>query len=714
MRIKQRDAMDCGAACLASISGWYSFVVSATQIRLLTGVNNDGASVSGIVNAAEELGFEAKGVRCAKESLSKIPLPAIAHLQGNENQHFVVVYKITRSKVKIMDPKFGKYIWRNKIDFLTSWTGVLILMLPTANFIAGSGKRSSLSHFLSLINPHRGIVLQCLLGSLIYTILGLSTSVFIQKITDNVLIDGNRELLNLMGWIMIVLLVFQLTLNFLKSILTLQTGQKIDAKLISGYYEHLLHMPQRFFDSMRVGEMMTRISDAVKIRVFLNDIAISLVVNFLTVFMAFVLMFIYYWKLAILMLMIIPLYSLIFFVTNWINRRLQRKLMERAADLESITVNSLQSAATVKSLAIEGNINERINAHFFPLLRTSFRSGMTTIFGGIATEMMSQLLTILLLWIGAGFVLDRVLTAGELFSFFSLVAYFTGPMAVLIHSNKFIQDALIAADRLFEILDLEIEDESGMALEGEAPGNIRIENLDFSYFAGFPVLNGMNLTIQKGTCTAIVGESGSGKSTILELLQKKYLASGGRIYLDDISYRSLSTKYIRKVIGSISQNADFFVGSLLENIAIGDENPDLIKITNILKRLGLNDFIETLPEGVYTKITAHGLSLSGGQRQRLAIARSLYRDYKILLMDEPNSALDARSEMLMNAIIKDLLGEGITIIIVSHRLSTIQFADQIMFLENGVVFESGSHDQLLQRNGKYAELWKLQNNFTEV
>lgn len=287
IKTKQRDITDCGAACLASIAAFHNLRLPVARIRQFASTDKKGTNVLGIIEAANKIGFDAKGVRGEFNSLFKIPKPSIAHIVVNEKlQHYVVIYKTTPKYIEVMDPGDGEMHKYTHEEFKKAWTGVLILLLPNQNFETGDSKVSISSRFWSLIAPHKSIMIQALFGAFFYTIIGLSTSIYVQKIVDYVLIDGNRNLLNLMSVVMIGLLVAQVFIGASKSVFTLRTGQMIDAQLILGYYKHLLKLPQQFFDTMRVGEIISRINDAVKIRAFINDVVINLAVNIFIIILA--------------------------------------------------------------------------------------------------------------------------------------------------------------------------------------------------------------------------------------------------------------------------------------------------------------------------------------------------------------------------------------------------------------------------------------------
>jgi ATP-binding cassette, subfamily C, bacteriocin exporter len=710
IQLKQRDITDCGAACLASIAAFHNLKLPVARIRQLASTDKKGTNVLGIIEAANKLGFDAKGVRGEFDSLFKIPKPSIAHVVIKEVlQHYVVIYTTTPKYIEVMDPGDGAMHRYTHEEFKKIWTGVLVLLLPNQSFETGNTKVSIGARFWSLIAPHKSIMVQALFGAFVYTIIGLSTSIYVQKIVDYVLIDGNRNLLNLMSVVMIGLLIVQIFIGASKSIFTLRTGQMIDAQLILGYYKHLLKLPQQFFDTMRVGEIISRINDAVKIRAFINDVVINLAVNVFIIVLAFALMFTYYWKLALVILLIVPFYAIIYFITNRLNKKVERTLMENSAELESQLVESLNSINTIKSFGLESQTNLKTETRFISLLKTVYKSGINSIFTGNSSEFFSRLFTIVLLWVGAGFVLDNQITPGELLSFYALIAYFTGPVSSLIGMNKVIQNAVIAADRLFEIMDLEREqDENKVKLTSDMMGDVSFKDVNFRYGSRVTVFEKLNLVIPKGKVTAIVGESGSGKSTLMAMLQNLYPITSGNISIGTYDLKYIENDSLRSAIGVVPQKIDLFAGNVIENIAVGDYEPDMKKIIAICTALGIMDFIEKLPNNFSTYLGENGATLSGGQKQRIAIARALYKNPEILILDEATSSLDSSSEQYVQKMVDILRSHNKTIIIIAHRLSTVFNADKIVVLDKGLVVEEGKHDSLMTNQNHYYNLWKQQ------
>jgi len=383
IKIKQHDIKDCGAACLASIGNHYGVNLPIARIRQYANTDKRGTNVLGVIEAVEKMGFTAKGVKGGIDAIDKIPLPAIAHVIVKEQlHHYIVIYSVNKDKIEVMDPAFGKMETYTFEEFQKIWTGVLILFAPNDDFRIYNEKVSPIKRFWHLVQPHKTILIQALVGAIIFTVLGLAMSIYIQKITDYVLVEGNRKLLNLLSVSMIVIIVLQAYIGSKKSIFVMKTGQLIDAKLILGYYKHLLHLPQKFFDTMQIGEITSRINDAVKIRSFINEVAIEMIVNVFIVIFSFTLMFTYYWKLALVILLVIPFYTAIYFMLNKFNKKVERTIMENAAELETQLVESITHIRTVKEFGIEDFSNLKTENRFVKLLFTTFKSGLNGIFFG--------------------------------------------------------------------------------------------------------------------------------------------------------------------------------------------------------------------------------------------------------------------------------------------------------------------------------------------
>lgn len=686
---RQRDITDCGAACLAAVASHYKLHLPIARVRQYAGTDQQGTTVFAMVEAATKLGFSAKGVKGPFEALPRIPLPAIAHVVvNNVLLHYVVIVRITRRRVVVMDPMLGRIERIRHEKFKRMWGGVLILLAPGEAFEPGNKGAGLYGRFWRLVRPHRSVLAQAFFGAVLSTVLALSMSIYVQKIVDSVVVEGNRQLLNLMGVAMLLILGFRVLLGVGQSLLSLRTGQKIDAALILSYYRHLLSLPQAFFDTMRVGEIVSRVNDAVKIRVFLNESALGIVINALVLVFALGAMFLYSTRLALLSAALLALYLLVYAIATRLNRKFQRGIMERSADFDSQLVDSLRGELTVRSFRLEWLEQFKTENAMVRLLRTAYRAGLARIGTAHTGNLVTQAYTIVLLWIGAALVIESRLTPGELMSCYALAGYLTGPAGALLQSNSTMQDALIASERLFEILDLETEQDPGtIKIDVTTAISVALENVAFHHAGRREILHNVSMRIPAGRISVLRGESGSGKSTILALIQGLYAPTSGRISVAGCDLKLVALDSLRRAIAVVPQRIDILTGSIAANIALGDFTPDMLKVVTICKNLCLYEWIESLPQGFLTPMNGNGLNLSGGQRQRIGIARALYLDAQVMLFDEPTAALDAESEKAFLDVITDLKIRRKTLLLISHSERVLHLADQILILSQGRVTE---------------------------
>lgn len=693
--VRQADATDCGPATLVSIGRYYKLYLSISKVRSILNTTKTGTTALSLVRGASAVGFATRAVKGPVDALPAVPLPAIAHCRlKNGLLHYVVLVKWGARYATVMDPAVGRVEKWPHEKFKAVWTNVLILVAPGSDFKPGNHIVSPWRRIWGLLQSNKGLLLQAFFGVLASTILGLGMSIFVQKIIDDVIPDGNRQLLNLLGTAMLLILGFRLVLGVFQSLLSVRLAQRIDASLITEYYKRLMRLPQQFFDSMRVGEITSRVGDAVKIRNFLNATLLNVMLNPLIVVFALAAMFWYSWKLALFSLVLVPCNAIVYWAVNWFNRVYQRRIMERSADFDAQLVESLNAQQTVRHFGLEEYSELRTGTRLVRLLRTVWRMSMGAIGSGTAGTLITQAYMIILLWMGGRLVLEATLTPGELMSCYTLANYLTGPIASLIGMNASIQDALVATDRLFDIMDLEMEKDQGTIsmTDAHVGAGVRFENIVFNHAGRAGTLQDVSFAAPRGKITALAGESGCGKSTVLSLLQRLYIPSGGRIFAGehDIQYYSLES--LRRSMAAVPQQTALLSGTVVENIAPGDFEPDMERVLRICREVGVLETVEKLPQGFLTFLNENGTNLSGGQRQRLALARAIYRDAPILLLDEPSSALDSQSErMLMDLLLKQREA-GKTIILAAHSPRLLEIADQVVRMANGRVVGAGGVD----------------------
>ncbi|MCF8380476.1 MAG: peptidase domain-containing ABC transporter [Bacteroidales bacterium] len=700
IEFRQLDLTDCGAACLASVCGFYNLNYPLTRIRTLAGTNSKGTNLLGMIEAAEKLGLDTKAVRVNKQNIDKLPLPFIAHLNIQKKWfHFVVVYKIDKDKLHIMDPAIGKLSKVSLKDFLNNWTEVALILGKGSEFKEGNHKRGNLSRFLDLIKPFRSSFTEAFIAACLYSALGITTSIFVEKIIDQIIPSGNLMMLNVISIIFGLLLLSRLFIGFTKNLLLLRTGLKIDSQLIMAYYRHVLRLPIKFFNTMRTGEIISRINDAVKIRSFINNVALDLVVNALIVLFTLLVMLSYSLPMFLIVLGGIPVYYFIYTVFNRFNKKHVRELMEKNASMESSLLETFKGIEPIKSTVNEGNFTDNLDRKSINLLNSGYRVNKSYSVAGTITELIALVQLLLILWIGSGFVIENKLSTGELLSFYTLFGYLSAPLFKLILSNRSLQDALIASDRLFQIMDLEQEDNENKVntefIKTHQTG-IKFDNVSFKFPGQPELLKKISFQCKPYTITIIAGDSGAGKSTLLTLIVKLNLSNHGEIHFNNNEYRTLTPEYLRKNIAYVSQKPILFSGTLSENILLGAELEDIQKLWKSIEMAGLMEKVEALPDRLNTMVSEDGDNFSGGERQKISIARALYQNPSVLLFDEPTSSMDAGSVDEFTNLMFKLRRQGKTIVIVSHNSNFYSCSDQIIYLKNGEVILQGKLEELIE------------------
>lgn len=721
--IKQHDITDCGAACLATICKQNGYKIGITKIREAAGTDKQGTNVAGIIKAAEQLGFNAKGVKGNKEAFfSEFPLPCIAHVIVDGNLlHYVVVHKITKKQVIIADPGvgivklspeefFGEVHNENKPPEYM-WSGVLILLVKNEEFQKGGETKGLFSRFFYLLLPQKKLLLHIFLASLVYTILGILGAFYFQELIDSVLPDGLRKTLMTLSVGVILLNVFKVILNAFRSHLLLYLSQKLDIALLLGYYRHVLELPMNFFGTRKVGEIISRFNDAGKVRDTISGATLTIMIDTIMAVAGALILYIQNPKLFVIALIIVILYFVIVAVFNKWYEKLNRKQMEDNAELTSYMVESLNGIQTVKAYNAERRANLETEHKFVKLLKSIFNLCWVENLQTSLKVFIELVGEIIILWVGGISVINGEMTMGSLITFNALLAYFLDPVKNLINLQPQMQTAVVAADRLGEILDLEAEktEKEYRKLQPDSiAGDIEIKNLKFRYGTRRLVLDDINLTIKKGQKVAFVGESGSGKTTLSKLLLHMYSAEEGEILINGNNIEDIQIEKLRERIAYIPQETFLFSGTIFENLALGLDDAVMDDVIEASKMAQAHEFINELPLRYETLLEENGANLSGGQRQRLAITRAMLKKPDILILDEATSNLDAITERALDRTISEF-SKDMTTIFIAHRLSTIKNCDKIFVMDKGKIIENGNHKELTDLGGKYAELVRQQS-----
>ena len=552
--------------------------------------------------------------------------------------------------------------------------------------------------------------MELLLEYFFLQLFSLVTQLFFQVVIDKVLVHGSLSTLDVLAGGLLIVSLFDVVLGTLRNYLLAHTSNRIDVYLGARLFKHLLSLPTSYFKARRVGDTVARVRELDTIRQFITGSSLSVIIDLCFTVLFFVLMYFYSPRLTWIVLGSIPFYiALSLLITPVLRQRLQQKF-ERGAENQAFLVESINGMDTLKSMAVEPQMQRHWEDQLAGYVSSSFKA---LNLGNIANQtagFINKVTTILILWAGAGLVIGGALSVGQLIAFNMLAGRVSGPVLRLVQLWQDFQQAGIAIARLGDILNTPTESghNPNRTTLPEIQGGIQFDHLCFRYQAdSADVLHDICLNIEPGEVIGIVGHSGSGKSTLTRLIQRLYTPNQGRLRIDGVDTSLVQAAWLRRQIGVVQQESFLFNRSVKDNIALADPGLDIEHVIAAAKIAGAHEFISELPEGYDTIAGEQGCIFSGGQKQRIAIARALIGNPPILIFDEATSALDYESEHLIQKNMARICKQR-TVLIIAHRLSAVQHADRIVVMAKGRIVEQGQHQQLLNRGGYYAGLFKHQ------
>lgn len=697
----QQSGSDCGAACLVMVSRYWGKNFSVNRLRDIANVDRNGSSLRGLSAAAESIGFSTRPVKASLDQLAKQKLPAIAHWEG---KHYIVVYEITPKHVIVADPAIGQRSLSHA-EFKTNWTGYTLLLQPTAMLKDTKETSTPFWQFFELMKPHSLVMLEVFIASLFIQIFGLVTPLFTQLILDRVVVQRSELTLTAVGLGLLIFSLFRVAMTGLRQYLLDHTANKLDLALIVGFIRHTLRLPLSYFESRYVGDIISRVQENRKIQRFLSGEALSILLDLVTVFIYLGLMFWYSWKMALLVLVIVPPFFLLALIATPFLQKISREIFNAVANESSYLIEALSGVRTVKSTAVEQTVRWHWEELLSKEVKTNFSGQIISNRLQIFSNTIEAVVTTVLLWFGAYQVIHNELTIGQLVAFNMLLGNIIRPFQRLTVLWNQLQEVVIAVERINDVLDAEPEEDLQHQARQSLPpiqGNIRFDNVTFRYHpeSDINVLENLSFEVQSGQMVALVGRSGSGKTTISKLVLGLYPPTDGKVLIDGHDITSLSLRSLREQVGVVDQDTFLFGGTIRDNISLAHPGATLAEIIEAARLAGADEFIKNLPMGYETQIGEGGGMLSGGQRQRIAIAKALLGNPKLLVLDEATSHLDAESERIIQTNLNTIL-KGRTTLVIAHRLSTVRNADLILVLDRGVLIESGTHKELMTKRGHY-------------
>jgi HlyB family type I secretion system ABC transporter len=698
--LKQQSKSDCGVACLAMVGLYWGKRFSINQLRHLANVDRRGASLKGLMGAAESLGFAPRPMKGNLQGLAKQPLPAIALWEG---KHYVVVYAVTRRHVVLADPAIGR-LRLTHAEFEKDWSGYTLFLQPTYLLKKSPEAKQDFWSFFELVKPYWVVLLEVLLTSLLIQVFGLCSPLLTQVLLDRVVVERSVSTFFAAGSGVILLAVFSILMRSLRRYLLFHTANRIDLSLGVGFVAHALRLPQYYFDSRYVGDITSRIQENRTIRRFMSGDALLTLIDLLMVVVYLGLMFWYSPPLALMAVVLMPLLALVTFITTPFLKRISREVFNAKTTEGSYLIEALTGVGTIKALGIERLVRWRWEELFNQSIRTNFSGQVIRERLNLVSDLIQSIGVKLLFLVGVWLVIHEQLTIGQLFAFNMLLGNVFGPFERLISLWNDFQEVLISIERINDVLESQPEENPQILLPPLPPvqGHITFEQVTFRYNPDSDrnTLENFTFQMRPGQMIALVGRSGSGKTTLAKLLLGLYPVSSGRILVDGYDINTIAKTSLRQQVGLVDQNTFLFGGTIRENIAVAHSNATLTDIRTAAKLAGAAEFIEDFPLKYETPIGEGGSLLSGGQRQRIAIARALLGNPRILIFDEATSSLDTESERIIQNNLTQILKNRTTLVI-AHRLSTIKNADCILVMDRGVLVEQGTHDALMAKRGHY-------------
>ncbi|AXA91944.1 type I secretion system permease/ATPase [Massilia sp. YMA4] len=706
--------IDSGVACLVMMARLHGVAADPDQLAHEFAPPGGTLATADLLLAARKLDLKAKAVRTDASRLDKTPLPAIALGRDADGKpEYFILARVDSNEhgtqVLIQSPTAGRPQTLTLEQLRQRWEGELVLIASRAS-LAGELAKFDFTWFIPAIVKYRRLLGEVLVVSFVLQFFALITPLFFQVVMDKVLVHRGFTTLDVIAVGLVAVMLFEVALTTLRSYVFAHTTSRIDVELGARLFRHLLALPLAYFQARRVGDSVARVRELENIRSFLTGNAITLVLDLLFSVVFIAVMLSYSGWLSLIVILSLPCYVILSALFTPVLRARLNEKFARSAENQAFLVETISGIDTVKAMAVEPHWTRKWDNQLAAYVSSSFRTATIGTLAGSGVTLVSKLVTVATMYVGARLVIDNQLSVGQLIAFNMLAAQVAQPVMRLAQLWTDFQQTGISVQRLGDILNTRTEVAGNKSPLPALAGQITLDDVVFRYRPDGPeVLKGVSLQIAPGEVIGIVGRSGSGKSTLTKLVQRLYVPERGRVLVDGMDLALADSTSLRRQIGVVLQENVLFARSIRDNIALADPGAPLAAVIEAAKLAGAHEFILELPEGYDTLVGEHGSSLSGGQRQRIAIARALMTNPRVLIFDEATSALDYESERIIQNNMKAIC-RGRTVIVIAHRLSAVRDANRIVVMERGQVVETGRHAELLAiEGGHYARLHGMQH-----
>ncbi len=714
---RQFENTECGITCIRIIARFWGKKIPLEYLRQIADISKTGISIAHLLECCKKIGLEAKAAKIPVESLKDMPLPAILFW---DQGHFVVLYDYCsrRRKFYVADPASGKMTFSDE-DFFRHWSdnsgkGIVILAAPDEDFQTKEYPKESSSFrgmwkmMWKTLAENRGRIATILFLSLLILLFDICFPILFQRTIDDGINGHNISLVWTLIFSQLLIYIGSFTASSVMSVISTKLGLKVGIEMVGRYLAKVVKLPMDYFDRKVSADLIQKVNDQDVLKNFFLTVPDLVLFTILNV-IVFAGMLLYYSPMIFLLLFVLNLcgagWTLLFRGSRKsVNYSLFRESSQNRNTLYEI-INGLQEIKTNNAQEASFNTWRKSQNE---INRLSVRSAMVDLYINYGTSLFQRLGDIAVTGICATFVIQGSMTLGAMMSISYIAGRLSTPLGKILLAIKQYQDARIAHERFRDVAEMPEPEEKPLHTAPQEA--IELRDVGFKYpGASSPmVLQNISLRIPVGKTTAIVGPSGCGKTTLIKLLLGFYEPTEGNICVDGVPMQERDRDSWLSHCAAVLQNGTVFSGSILDNIALSDFDKDRKKGMEVVAKACLDKFVNSLPLGLFTKIGATGMELSGGQKQRLMIARALYKEPRIMILDEATSSLDANTERMIVENLGDFSNAGRTLIVAAHRLSTVQNADMIVYMDGGRIVEYGTHDELLGRKGAYFTLVKNQ------
>lgn len=701
--------------CLAAIAQHHGLPINPERLIEDYALPAEEPPTATVLRIASDIGLKAKAEKLSWTGLQAQGgvFPLIARLKDGTAVIIVSATGNGNAQAAVLNPLADKpteILMIDKDKFCLLWDGDVFL-LKRQNTLGEPARTFNLRWFIPEIAKQKSALRDIAIAALAMHCLALASPIFFQLVIDKVLVHQSVSTLWVLGAGIVIALVFDALFGFLRQILTLAATNKIDMRLTRRTFAHLLSLPIDYFETTTAGVITRHMQQVEKIRAFLTGRMFFTVLDATSLFLFLPILFAYSFKLALIVLAFTFLIGgVVAAMVPSFNRRL-RDLYNAEGERQSMMVETIHGMRTVKALAIEPAQRRLWDQRSAQSINMHFRVGKIAITGSAITDFLGKLLPVVIIVVGAQDVFDQTLSVGALIGFQMISGRVVAPLIAIVGLVNEYQETALSVRMLGEVMNRPPEGRAGAGgLRPELAGEISFDEVTFRYpGSSNAALDRASFTIPAGAVVGIVGRSGSGKTTLTKLIQGLYGVQEGIVRFDRTDAREIELAHLRRQIGVVLQENFLFRGTVRENISAARPEATFEDIVAAADAAGASEFIERLPQGYNTMLEENAANLSGGQKQRLSIARSLLTKPRILVLDEAASALDPESEAIF---IRNLsrIAVGRTVIMISHRLSTLVNAHAILVMQQGKLVDSGKHAELLTRCETYQHLWNQQTS----